>query len=155
MCVLVISAYEAATLLAARADGKTSCAASPDLGCTLAEAALDDEGATLNGVLVTWKQVEEISRREHTCFEATAEDIVPIREYSAETRKYYALHATGAAPTMLISGIPMHRIKNTEPLARHGSENRGGASGYRAAYWTQRPGWVTRRFWRRRPLPPS
>ncbi|MFN2197140.1 MAG: RsmD family RNA methyltransferase, partial [Anaerolineales bacterium] len=33
------------------------------------------------------------------------------------TNRYYVLMATESAPTMLISGIPMHRIKDTNPHA--------------------------------------
>ena len=36
--------------------------------------------------------------------------------FSSFTNRYYSLMPTEAAPTMLISGIPMHRIKGTNPM---------------------------------------
>jgi hypothetical protein len=38
-----------------------------------------------------------------------------IRGYSDLTGRVYGLMPTEAAPTMLISGLPMHRIKGTDP----------------------------------------
>ena len=40
-----------------------------------------------------------------------------IQFFSEQTNQLYSLMPTERAPTMLISGIPMHRIKNTDPHA--------------------------------------
>jgi predicted methyltransferase len=40
-----------------------------------------------------------------------------IQFFSEATNQLYSLMPTGGAPTMLISGIPMHRFKGTEPHA--------------------------------------
>jgi predicted methyltransferase len=111
----VISAFEAAVMLMAKKAGTSPCVTSVDLGRKKIEASFDGEGVTLADVRLNWQQVEQISRREHVCFEIIDGDLIPIREYSEETRRYYSLYATGTTPTMLISGIPMHRIKNTDP----------------------------------------
>jgi predicted methyltransferase len=40
-----------------------------------------------------------------------------IQFYSELTDRVYSLYPTQRAPTMLVSGIPMHRIKDTDPHA--------------------------------------
>jgi hypothetical protein len=39
-----------------------------------------------------------------------------IQAFSERTGRFYSLMPTAAAPTVLISGIAMHRIKGTDPL---------------------------------------
>jgi predicted methyltransferase len=38
-----------------------------------------------------------------------------VRAFSETTGRAFSLYPTRSAPTMLISGIPMHRIKDTDP----------------------------------------
>ena len=113
--MLIVSSFELQPLLTARSEGKTAAPTSADLGVSATEAMLDAEGALIAGIRVSWKTIEQIVQRDHNCFEITEADCLPVREYSDAQKKYYALYATGVAPTLLISGIPMHRIKNTDP----------------------------------------
>ena len=113
--MLTVSSFELRPLLRARDEKAASVTLSPDLGITQTTATLDSDGALCEGVRIPWKTVEQIIQRDHNCFELTDDDCLPIREYSDAQKRYYALYATGGAPTMLISGIPMHRIKDTDP----------------------------------------
>lgn len=116
----VLSHYQAAPLLAAYRAGQTTAAISPDLNLTTVEVRLTAEGALFpSGERLAWAQVEAISRDELGCYlvEGVGGDdaVRPIRVYSEITNRYYSLMPTALAPTMLISGIPMHRVKDTDP----------------------------------------
>ena len=67
------------------------------------------------GESLDWKSLEEISDNEIACY-SVAENIArPIKGFSEFSGRVYGLMPTASAPTMLISGIPMHRIKDTDP----------------------------------------
>ncbi len=64
---------------------------------------------------MTWEALAEIEETPNSCFVVEGGEIFKIRSFSEETQRYYSLMPTTGAPTMLISGIPMHRIKDTDP----------------------------------------
>ncbi|MFQ5437062.1 MAG: spermine synthase, partial [Anaerolineae bacterium] len=68
-----------------------------------------------DGQTLTWAQIEEIAANELACYRVEDNDIAKIQIFSEAFNRFYSLMPTPAAPTMLISGIPMHRIKNTDP----------------------------------------
>jgi predicted methyltransferase len=112
----ILSYLQARDLLGARAAGKNSARVSLDLGLTGCEVALRPEGVSLpGGQLLTWQDVETISSSKTGCY--VIEEGAPRKAqiFSEETNRLYSLMPTGGAPTMLISGIPMHRIKGTDP----------------------------------------
>jgi uncharacterized protein len=114
LCVL--SYIQAKDLLGAHAAGKDSARVSLDLGLTGSEVALRPEGVSLpGGQLLAWQDVETINSSETGCY--VIEEGAPRKAqiFSEETNRLYSLMPTGGAPTMLISGIPMHRIKGTDP----------------------------------------
>jgi predicted methyltransferase len=113
--MIVLSRYQAVPLLAAHAEAKTSATASPDLGRTVAEVSLDPDGAGFPTGVIPWAVVEAVAASETGCFEIDSGDAIPIRAFSDTTKRFYSLYATPSAPTMLVSGIPMHRIKETDP----------------------------------------
>jgi len=87
-----------------------------DLGLTGAEVAMRPEGASLpGGQLLTWQDLETIGSSENSCFVVEDSALRKAQIFSEETNRLYSLMPTGGAPTMLISGIPMHRIKGTNP----------------------------------------
>ncbi len=113
---VVLSHYQARPLLEARRVGQTVVAVSPDLGLTTVQAALELEGVRLpGGRLLSWEALETIAASPQSCF--VLEDSVPrkVQVYSQNTDCFYSLMPTVGAPTLLVSGIPMHRIKDTEP----------------------------------------
>ena len=115
-----LSRFTAAPLLTAFFEEKSTVArASLDLGRTTASVELSEEGALLfsDEPPVPWATIREILEGEKGCFTVQPDgSAAPIRAFSASTKRYYALCATETGPpTMLVSGIPMHRIKNTDP----------------------------------------
>ena len=113
---IIISHFQASPLLQARRDGRRNAEVSLDLGLTSVEVALDGEGVLLpGGRRLAWPEVERIAGDENACF--TVEDGRPekVQFYSQEFARVYTLMPTAGAPTMLISGVPMHRIKGIEP----------------------------------------
>ncbi len=114
----IISHFQVRPLLQARRDGRRSAATSLDLGLSEVEVALDDEGVLLpGGRRLAWPEIERIVGDENACF--TVQDGRPekVQFYSEEFARAYTLMPTTGAPTMLISGVPMHRIKGIDPHA--------------------------------------
>ena len=50
------------------------------------------------------------------CYMLAHQQIIKAEAFSSFTNRYYSLIPTSGAPSMLISGIPMHRIKDTTPI---------------------------------------
>lgn len=88
----------------------------PDLGLRVVEVQLSPAGARFpTGERLSWPDLEEIAAEQNGCFLLENDAVRPIRVYSAAFERYYSLYPTESAPSMLISGIPMHRIKDTNP----------------------------------------
>ncbi len=113
---IVLSHYQAEPLLQARSEGRATASTSLDLGLTTVEVALLLGSVERPpGLRLSWAQVEQIHRSENSCFLVSGGSIEKIQLFSDETNRLYTLYPTPRAPTMLISGIPMHRIKGTDP----------------------------------------
>lgn len=113
---VVISHYQAGPLLRAWAEGRSAATTSPDLGLSSTEVALDAGGATLTGGdRVTLDELRRVEESKTKCFVLEGGTIRPVERYSELTARAYSLMPTFSAPTLLISGIPMHRIKDTDP----------------------------------------
>ena len=69
-----------------------------------------------NGEILTFSQVQTINQDENSCFTYHEGKLIKAALYSERTNRYYSLMPTEKAPTMLISGIPMHRIKGITPV---------------------------------------
>ncbi len=116
--MIVLSYVQAEPLLAAHAGGERSAAASPDLGLTSVTVNLEPEGVRFPASrLLTWADLETICGSERSCFLVQERELDKIQFFSELTNQLYSLMPTQRAPTMLISGIPMHRIKGTDPQA--------------------------------------
>jgi predicted methyltransferase len=66
--------------------------------------------------LVSWAVIEKIANEERKVFTVEGGEIRAVQIYSEVTGWVRTLCATQAAPTVLVSGIPMHRIKDTDPV---------------------------------------
>jgi predicted methyltransferase len=89
---------------------------STDLGLTTSLIKKSSEGWVMpDGLCLTFDQVAAITAEENSCFLFDDEGIHKAEAFSPFTNRYYSLMPTPRAPTMLISGIPMHRIKGTTP----------------------------------------
>jgi uncharacterized protein len=112
----VLSHYQTRPLSAAHHAGQETAVLSLDLNLSTSEVGLLPDGPRLpDGQHLTWAQIETINDDELNCYLVDEGEIEKIRFFSETTDRYYSLMPTAAAPTMLISGIPMHRIKDTDP----------------------------------------
>ena len=115
---IVLSHFQVESLLAARRAGLTSASVSLDLELTTADVTLEENGARFpDGQSLTWQDLETIRASERGCFVIEKNTLHKIQLFSEQTNQLYSLMPTQRAPTMLISGIPMHRFKNTDPHA--------------------------------------
>ncbi len=87
-----------------------------DLGREAAEVRLETDGVRLAAGLVPWPVIEEIVKSETACFAIESGEARKIQTFSEETSRAYTLYPTAGAPTMLVSGVPMHRIKGIDPM---------------------------------------
>ena len=113
---VVLSYLQARTLAQGRQAGQTSVLASPDLGLSTVEVRLQKDRAVFpDGQWLSWEEVEAVGNDESVCYLVGAEGIEKIQRFSEFLNRVYGLMPTRGAPTLLVSGIPMHRIKNTDP----------------------------------------
>ncbi|MDT8305093.1 MAG: spermine synthase [Anaerolineae bacterium] len=114
--LIVLSHVQAQPLLAAHTRALTATTVSLDLNRTETEVALTPAGAVLPGVqTLPWEIVEIIAEDHAVCYQIEGGEAYKIQFFSEELNRVYTLYPTLAAPTMLISGLPMHRIKGTDP----------------------------------------
>lgn len=103
-------------MIEARERSQSVATISTDLNLTESEIRLQPGGVLFpGGEQLDWKSIEEISGNETACYYVQANTAKAIKGFSEFTGRAYGLMPTGSAPTMLISGIPMHRIKDTDP----------------------------------------
>lgn len=114
--LIVLSHFQVAPILDAKRAGKSSVTASTDLGLSAAEVTLHPQHAAFpGGERLGWEDLEEIAAAENACFYVENGTAKRIQGFSEFTGRFYSLMPTAAAPTMLVSGISMHRIKDTDP----------------------------------------
>lgn len=114
---IVLSYVQVEPLLKARQQGQTSIEVSPDLGLTTVNAKLTFEDVAFpSGESLDWRSVEKISKSEVNCFILEDSTIKPIQVFSEYTNRVCSLMPTRGAPSMLIAGFVMHRIKDIDPI---------------------------------------
>lgn len=114
--MIVLSYIQAKELLAARKKGEGRAELSLDLNRSRATVELSANGAGLpDGSTLPWREIEEIAKNENTCFLIENGAAAKIQQFSPRLNRFYSLKPTTGAPTLLVSGIPMHRIKNIDP----------------------------------------
>jgi len=114
--MIVLSHFQAGQILAARENGQPVVKVSLDLNLTESEVRLQPEIVLFPaGEHLDWKSLEEISGNEVACYAVMENTAKAIKGFSEFSGRVYGLMPTDSAPTMLISGIPMHRIKDTNP----------------------------------------
>src|SRR6476659_6046017 len=117
--IIVLSHFQAAPLLKAHREGKPSATTSTDLGLTTLEASLTPEGVIYpSGETCTWADLEKVAKSDNKCFFlGDAGRIEPIQVFSETTNWVRTLYATQGAPTTIVAGLSMHRIKGIDPHA--------------------------------------
>lgn len=115
---LVLSHHQARPLLAARDNAGATLAASLDLGLSSAMVRVAAGGIALpDGDVLPWEALEEIAANETACFAILPGGAIErIGRFSSALSRHYSLFPTASAPTLLIGGFSMHRIKGTDPL---------------------------------------
>jgi len=112
----ILSHYQAEALWNAHQKGQDSLDVSLDLGKSLTPIILEWTGVqTPDEDHIPWEIISTIIADQNGCYECHAGEAQKIQGYSTQTGRAYSLYPTRQAPTMLISGLPMHRIKDTDP----------------------------------------
>ncbi len=114
--MVVLSYVQVRPWLTYRNDQPTRLNASLDLGLSDEEVVVTPDGILLpHGAILSWPTIEEIAANETACYAIEDGDAWKIQFFSQAFNRLYTLMPTEKAPTMLISGIPMHRIKDINP----------------------------------------
>ena len=114
---IILSFVQAEPLLKAKQQGIASMQISPDLGLSTVLVTLTSEGVVFpNGERLDWQSVEKISKAEVNCFILEDNAARPVQVFSEYTNRVCSLMPTRGAPSMLIAGFVMHRIKDIDPI---------------------------------------
>jgi len=112
----VLSHFQATPLLRARQHGESQAITSLDLGLTRVEVSLGPGGVDLSdGQWLPWDSLEQIGQNESVCYLIEGGEAAKIQRFSEYLDRFYSLMPTQGAPTLLISGVLMHRIKGIDP----------------------------------------
>jgi predicted methyltransferase len=113
---VILSHFQAEKLLETWKAGSTDGNLSLDLGISTLPVKLNEYGVNLKPDLaLDWEIVHSIAGSPSSCFVIQDGEATAIQFYSEATGRVYSLYPTAGAPSMLVSGIPMHRIKDTDP----------------------------------------
>ncbi len=114
---VILSYIQAQLLLEAHKRGQAIVETSPDLGRSNTNVTLSPEGVSFTtGERLDWGSIEKISRDKVKCYIISAEGMQPVQTFSQATNRLCSLLPTRGAPSMLIAGFVMHRIKDIDPL---------------------------------------
>ncbi|MCX8062741.1 MAG: methyltransferase [Anaerolineales bacterium] len=129
----ILSYIQARNLLDQFKQGRHRVEISLDLGLNTASVVLHPEGVSLpDGQLLGWDAVRQISEAETICYRIEGNIAYPIRAFGYDESRMVSLMPTKGAPTLLIGGLPMHRIKEVDPWedTRRKLKAAGGAFGF-------------------------
>jgi uncharacterized protein len=113
---VILSYIQAQPLLEAHKRGQRSVETSLDLGRSKSSAALSNEGVSfVTGDHLDWASIKEISQDNVNCYTIDANSMQPVRTFSKRSNRLCSLMPTRGAPSMLIAGFVMHRIKGIDP----------------------------------------
>ncbi|MCS6906933.1 MAG: methyltransferase domain-containing protein [Anaerolineales bacterium] len=128
----LLSYVQARSLLEQFRQGKSEAEVSLDLGLSTARVLLRPEGVILpDGQNLDWDCVKQIAESEKVCYRVEQNRPHPIRAMGQHSNWILSLMPTSGAPTLLVNGLPMHRIKDIEPWedTRRKLRAAGGAQG--------------------------
>ncbi len=113
----ILTSTVAAELLAAAAAGESKATVSLDLGHSLVDVRVAGGAAWIGGATLGRAALENIAEQGNKCFEIIGGAVRAISVFSETTGWVRTLAPTVEAPTTLVAGFPMHRIRGTTPLA--------------------------------------
>lgn len=128
----ILSWLQVRSLLARFKQGKNLAEVSLDLGLRYALVVLQPEGVLLpDGQQLSWETLRQIGEAKNSCYRIERNTPYPIRAIGQGEERVYSLMPTKGAPTLLIGGLPMHRIKEVDPWqdTRRKLKAAGGAYG--------------------------
>jgi predicted methyltransferase len=112
---MIFSHYQTRVLI--EKSDRTISPLSADLGLSNIQVEKTNSGWRLpDKQILTFAQIQIINEDKNSCFLFKDGQLRKVEFFSEMTYRYYSLMPTEKSPTMLISGIPMHRIKNTTPV---------------------------------------
>ena len=113
---MILSHKQVVPPLKAHQEGRRVVATSLDLGISKVEVVIESDHAVLApGITLSPDIIDEIARDRNACFLVEKGRGRKTQRFSEHTNLFYSLFPTDSAPTLMISGIPMHRIKDTNP----------------------------------------
>lgn len=113
---MILSYIQARPLLEARERGQVVVETSPDLGISCVSAELGPDGVNFaGGACLDWPTLAKIGRDTVKCYAISAQGVQPVQSFSEQTNRLCSLLPTPGAPSMLIAGFVMHRIKEIDP----------------------------------------
>lgn len=116
MSGIVISHYQAREIVTAMAQRQAQVETSLNLNMTRSTFVLVGESVVLPDEQTLGRsQLETVLQNELACFQIVDGQLEKVQRFSESLNRFYSLMPTQSAPTMLVSGTPMHRIKGTNP----------------------------------------
>ena len=113
---VILSYIQTRPLLEARKHGQVVVETSLDLGMTTSSVTLITEGVTFpGGEQLDWSSIEKISQDTVSCYIISVKGMQAVQTFSEATNRLCSLLPTRGAPSMLIAGFVMHRIKELDP----------------------------------------
>lgn len=114
--MILLTRPAAETILAAAGKGATRVAASLDLGISESELELSAGSVRLpDGQTVAVDALEEVVANPQSVYTLLDDELEKVTWFDPDTNQVYTLRATSGWPALEISGILMHRIKDTDP----------------------------------------
>ncbi len=115
--LIVLSYLQVEILYQAKQAGESRTAVTPDLGRTTVEVQIESEGVYFpSGGMLSWSDADKILKSKTGCFQLLEDGMQKIQAFSQTTQRAVSLMPTEGAPTMLLAGFPMHRIKDIDPM---------------------------------------
>lgn len=116
--MIVLSSWQLGNLPELQEQRPATVEMSPDLGLSAVTVSILDSGIQFpDGQLLSWRDAKTIRNADGRCFLVDAAGIQQVQIFSQQTNWSRSLLATAGAPTVIVSGFPMHRIKGTDPMA--------------------------------------
>src|SRR5260370_242578 len=113
---VILSYIQTRPLLEGRKRGQVVVETSLDLGISTTGVMLSTEGVSFaSGERLDWASVEKISQDTVKCYTISVKGMQAVQTFSKATNRLCSLMPTRGAPSMLIAGFVMHRIKELDP----------------------------------------
>lgn len=115
---MILLTRPAAEAILEAADGATTVTTSLDLDRSRTELPVEDGTVWFpDGQSLRLEALSEVVENPDAVYVVLDDELAKVTWFSEETNKVYTLRATDGWPALEISGILMHRIKDTDPQA--------------------------------------